>query len=133
MIAIHTQKPPVVLSNDLCFRLAHGDADILEFLERGELEIRLSTATLLALLERAGGAEERARIRRFSQGYPVLSVGPMTSARAVEILTHQEGVHTLTALDAVTAATAIAHEIPLLTGTPDAYAGIPELRVLSLG
>jgi len=108
--------------------LAHGIEAARHFFENAAAEVRLSTATYLELLA-AAGPSDRPRIQRFAAAYPILSVGPVASSRSVELLFEQrdEG---LQPLDALVAATALAHEIPLVTAQPAPYASIRGLVVL---
>jgi predicted nucleic acid-binding protein len=131
-VSIHLQtfRSPAVVATDVCVALALGVAEAVEFFRRPPVDIRLATATYLALLEAARGGEEQRRVKRFVQPYPVLSLGPMASSRAVELLLEHRLQGGLTALEALVAATALAHEIPLVTTRPETYAGIPELELL---
>ena len=122
---------PVLVHTGLALALAYGEPGVLEFWERPPVEIRLSTATYLKLLELANDADEQARIRAFIQPYAVLSLGPMASSRAVDLLLASGG-SSLKALDGLIAATAIAHEIPLLVLDPSPFVGLPGLGVVVL-
>ena len=95
------------------------------------VEVRLATATYLYLLEGCAGADQRARVKAFVQPYAVLSLGPLASTRAAQLML-EHGDAGLSALDALVAATAIAHEIPLVTRTPRPFAGIEDLHVVTL-
>lgn len=104
---------PVVVHHDINIALACGDAEIIRFYQNPIVEVRLATAGYLQLLNLCKTTSEQQRIRRFVQPFAVLSLGPMASSLAVELMVkHQTG---LQPLDALTAATAIAHEIPLVT------------------
>jgi len=123
---------PVLVHTSLALALARGEAAVLEFWENPPVEIRLSTATYLKLLELSNDPDEQARVRAFVQPYAVLSLGPMASSRAVDLLLASGG-SALEALDGLIAATAIAHEIPLLVLDPSPFIGLPGLRVVGLG
>jgi predicted nucleic acid-binding protein len=126
-----TRGGPALVHTDLCIALARGVPEAVAFFQRPPVEIRFSTATYLALLAACRTPEEQARVRRFVSAYPVLSLGPMASSRAVELL----GEHALTAglapLDALIAATALAHEIPLYVHDPRPFEGISDLEVIA--
>jgi predicted nucleic acid-binding protein len=122
---------PALIHTDLCVDLARGVPEALAFFQAPPVEIRLSTATYLFLLAACRGPEEQARMRRFVSAYPVLSLGPMASSRAVELVQ----AHALTAglgpVDALIAATALAHEIPLYVRDPRLFAEIDDLMVVT--
>ena len=93
------------------------------------VEIRLATATYLELLQGARSQEEQRRLKRFVQGYAVLSLGPVASSKAVELVLRHGLAEGLEPLQALTAATALAHEIPLVTRAP-AYRKIEGLEII---
>src|SRR5437764_5483786 len=115
---VQTFQRPAVVATDVCFDLALGVPEAEAFFRRPPVDIRLATATYLELLQAARSPEEQRRIKRFVQPYPVLSLGPMASSRAVELLLAHTIPDGLTALQALAAATALAHEIPLVTRHP---------------
>lgn len=123
---------PVVVHHDVNVALACGDEHIAQFYQNPPVEVRLATAGYLHLLSLCQSPSEQQRVRRFVQPFAVLSLGPMASSLAVELmLKHQ--LHTqLQSLDALTAATALAHEIPLLTRRPERFAGIADLAVVGI-
>lgn len=123
------QGSPVVAAPEIVLALAAGNERIEDFWSKGSVELRLATASYLALLETAQGDDEARRMGNFVQPFAVLSLGPMASSRAVELMARR-GTAPLGALDALAAATALAHEIPLvaLDGAP--YREISELQVV---
>lgn len=122
---------PALIATDLCVDLARGVAQAVAFFESPPVEIRLSTATYLELLGMAGSPAEQRRLRRFVAPYAVLSLGPMASSRAVELLLAHHLPDGLQPLQALMAATALAHEIPLYTNDPAPFRNIPDLEVVS--
>jgi predicted nucleic acid-binding protein len=120
---------PVLVHADLCLALACGEAEALEFFNNPPVEIRLATAGYLHLLSAAQTSEEQRRIRRFVQPFAVLSLGPMASSRSVELMLEHSLTTGLSPLDAFIAATALAHEIPLVVRAASAFGGITELAV----
>lgn len=122
---------PCVVATDVCLALALGDAQTAQFFAQPPVEIRLATATYLALLGACEDENEVTRVRAFVSPYAVLSLGPMASSRAAELMTHFGPRNGLTPLDALTAATALAHEIPLIARDAHPFDGVPELQVLS--
>lgn len=121
---------PTVVHVDVAWALATGNESALQFFETPNIEIRLATASYLALLEGAQNAEEIARVQSFVRPYAVLSLGPMASSRAVELMTNPNRHERFTLVDALSTATALAHEIPLVTLDPERFAGINELQVV---
>jgi len=120
---------PVILHTDLCVDVACGEEKAARFFESPPVEIRLATASYLALLGAAQSEDEQARIRRFVQPFAVLSLGPMASSRAVELMGEHSLSSGLTPLDALIAATALAHEIPLVARDPRPFVEIDGLAV----
>ena len=121
---------PTVVHLDVAWSLANGNQQTLAFFEKPNVEIRLATATYLALLEGANDANGIARVQSFVRPYAVLSLGPMASSRAVELMTSPTRHERFTLVDALSCATALAHEIPLVTLDTERFAGISELRVV---
>jgi predicted nucleic acid-binding protein len=121
---------PSVVHVDVCCSLATGHEQVLAFFEKPNIEIRLATATYLSLLEGAQDAGQIARVQSFVRPYAVLSLGPMASSRAVELMTSPTRHERFTLVDALSSATALAHEIPIVTLDAERFAGINELRVV---
>jgi hypothetical protein len=130
-IRLETGRRAAVVATDVCIDLALGRAEAIAFFASPPVEIRLATATYLELLQAARSPEEQRRLKRFVQGYAVLSLGPMASSRAVELLLRHSLPDGLDALSALAAATALAHEIPLVTRTPDPYRSIDGLELIT--
>ncbi len=121
---------PTVVHVDVAWALATGNEQALTFFEQPNVEIRLATATYLALLEGAQNANQIAQVQSFVRPYAVLSLGPMASSRAVELMTSPTRHERFTLVDALSSATALAHEIPIVTLDAERFAGIAELRVV---
>ncbi len=122
---------PVVLHTSVVLALSLDLEITRAFWDAPPVEIRLATATYLKLLEMCDDEAQRARIRAFVQPFAVLSLGPMASTKAAQIML-EHSAPGLSALDALIAATAIAHEIPLVTRDAAPFARIPELFVATL-
>src|SRR3954471_5833690 len=129
-LQVQTFQRPAVVATDVCFDLALGVPEAEAFFRQPPVDIRLATATYLELLQAARTPEEQRRLRRFVQPYAVLSLGPMASSRAVELLLTHGLSDGLEALQALAAATALAHEIPLVTRNPQPYQNIPDLKLV---
>jgi predicted nucleic acid-binding protein len=123
------RNSPVVLHTSVVTDLALGREEAVAFFQSPPVEIRLATASYLALLGAAENEEQVARLKAFVQPYAVLSLGPMASSRAAELML-LHATHGLSALDALVAATALAHEIPLVTREDGAFTRIGELQVV---
>lgn len=127
---------PVVLHFDWCVALAIGDESAARFFARfsegSAIEFRLATAGYLALLGHAENTAQQKRIRRFVQPFAVLSLGPMASSRAVELMLESSIETGLSPLDALTAATALAHEIPLVARDAAKFSAINGLTVCGI-
>lgn len=120
---------PTIVHTDVAVELGLGVDKAVSFFERPPVEIRLATASYLALLSICENEGQLNRIRRFVQPYAVLSLGPMASSRSVELMM-RHGLHDgLAPLDAFIAATALAHEIPLITVNPTPFAHVEGLTV----
>lgn len=118
-----------LVHSSVCFALAAGDEDALRFFEAAPIEARFATATYLSLLGVARNESDLARVQRFVAPYAVLSLGPMASSRAVELMI-AGAPHGLEALDALIAATALAHEIPLVTLHAAPFAAVRDLKLV---
>ncbi|MDF2440274.1 MAG: hypothetical protein JWN98_1258 [Abditibacteriota bacterium] len=123
------QGSPVVVHTAVVTDLALGREEAVSFFNQPPVEVRLATASYLAVLGATEDEEQVRRVRAFVQPYAVLSLGPMASSRAAELML-LHATNGLSALDALVAATAMAHEIPLVVREPGAFAGIPELTVV---
>ena len=123
---------PVLVHADLCLALACGEESAANFFNNPPVEIRLATAGYLHLLSAARSPEEQRRIRRFVQPFAVLSLGPMASSRSVELMLEHSLTTGLSPLDAFIAATALAHEIPLVVRSNGAFSQITELAVCGI-
>jgi len=121
---------PALIHTGVVFDLAHGGQATRAFWEAPNVEVRLATPTYLLLLSLCHSDEERARAQEFVAPFAVLSLGPMASNRAVQLVIDAAGA--LPALDALIAATALAHEIPLVTRTPDVFASVAGLQIAVL-
>jgi predicted nucleic acid-binding protein len=122
---------PALIATDLCVDLARGIPQAVAFFENPPVEIRLSTVTYLELLGMAGSSGEQRRLSRFVAPYAVLSLGPMASSRAVELMQAHHLTDGLQPMQALMAATALAHEIPLYTRHPEPFRNIPDLEVVA--
>jgi predicted nucleic acid-binding protein len=120
---------PVLVHTSVCLALAQGDERALSWWNDLPVEARLATATYLTLLDAATDANQLLRVRRFVQPYAVLSLGPMASSRSVELVTAGKA-DGLGALDALIAATALAHEIPLVVLDPSPFRSISALQLV---
>jgi predicted nucleic acid-binding protein len=124
------RNSPVIVHTEVCAELAYGVEGALNFFESPTVEVRLATATYLTLLGAAQDVAQQRRVRRFVQPYAVLSLGPMASSRSVELMLTHALNDGLTPLDALIAATALAHEIPLVARDPGPFRSITGLEVV---
>jgi len=129
-IRLETFRPAAVVATDVCVDLALGVPEAVAFFGSPPVDIRLATATYLELLQAARTREELRRLKRFVQPYAVLSLGPMASSKAVELLLAHSLADGLQALQALAAATALAHEIALVTANPEPYRNIAGLELM---
>lgn len=122
-------RGPALIATDVCLDLGCGLPAAVELFRTGSVEVRLATATYLELLATSSGSAQRRRVQRFVSSFAVLSLGPMASSRSVELMLEQGGSG-LEPLEALAAATALAHEIPIITRRTDHFEGIEDLEVL---
>jgi predicted nucleic acid-binding protein len=120
---------PVLVHTDICVALALGIPEAVQFWENPPVETRLATATYLTLLDAAEDDSQLAALRAFVQPFAVLSLGPMASSKSVELMMSYNLQTGLSPLDALIAATALAHEIPIVTCNPAPFEGIAGLQV----
>jgi len=134
-IALASSLPknsPVIVHSDVCFALAHGGQSAQNFWQDLPVEPRLATATYLTLLSGAQSESEVRRVQKFVEPFAVLSLGPMASSRAVELVVLHGWRDGLAPLDALIAATALAHEIPLVALNSAPFQNVMGLQVLRL-
>lgn len=124
------QGSPVLAHTDVCVALALGIPEAVQFWQAPPVETRLATATYLSLLDAGEDEEQLARLRAFVQPFAVLSLGPMASSKSVELMLSHTLQNGLAPLDALIAATALAHEIPIVTCNPTPFVGIAGLDVV---
>ena len=124
------KNAPVLAHTDICVALALGIEEAVAFWQAPGVETRLATATYLSLLDAAEDENQLAALRRFVQPFAVLSLGPMASSKSVELMMMHTLENGLAPLDALIAATALAHEIPILTCNPAPFQGIAGLEVV---
>ena len=125
-------QTPVVVHTSVVMALALDLPSTKEFWANPPVEIRIATATYLKLLEICIDESERARLKAFVEPFAVLSLGPMASTKAAQLMLEGGAENGLSALDSLIAATALAHEIPLVTRTPRSFQSIPNLIVATL-
>lgn len=126
-----TAGQPILVTVDVCVDLARGNPEAVAFFQSPPAPLRFSTVTYLQLLSLARDEGELKRIQRFMQPYPVLSLGPQASGAAVELITAHGLAEGLTPTDALVAATALAHEIPVVTGNAAPFENIAGLEVIA--
>src|SRR5262249_47742771 len=116
-----------LIATDVCVDVACGVEPAVAIFSGARFEPRISTVTYLELLASATPGE-RERLQRFVAAYAVLTLGPVASHRAVELmLQHRE--RGLQPTEALGAATALAHELPLITRNAGPYQRIAGLKV----
>jgi predicted nucleic acid-binding protein len=124
------KNAPVLAHTEVCVALALGIPEAVAFWQSPPVEIRLATASYLSLLDAAESDEQLAALRRFVQPFAVLSLGPMASSKSVELMLSHTLTNELTPLDSLIAATALAHDIPILTTNPAPFQNIRGLQVV---
>lgn len=122
---------PVLVHTSVVEALAAAEPSVQAFWQNPPVEVRLATATYLRLLEQCHDGAQRLRLSAFVQPFAVLSLGPMASSQAVELLL-ADAQGRLSALDSLIAATALAHGIPLVTLDAAPFAGVSGLKVVAL-
>lgn len=120
---------PVIVHTSVCVELAEGKEEAIAFWKALPVEARLATATYITLLGGATDETQLRRLQKFVQPFAVLSLGPMASSRAVELMLTHHIEDGLEPLDALIAATALAHEIPLVTTNPAPFLNVMGLKV----
>jgi predicted nucleic acid-binding protein len=121
--------PPAIVGTDVVMALARAEEPAIGWFAEPPCTPRLTTPTYLHLLASAHDREELTRIQRFAAVYAILSLGPVASNRAVQIVA-ESGVAGLSPLAALLAATALAHEIPVYTSDL-AVASVPGLQTVA--
>lgn len=117
------------------------DSDVLVWLTRGHAQAaaRLSQISpwkisAVTYIELAQGCRSKAELARLKRGLAlrqteVLQVTPTTSARAMALIDEFALSHGMRLADALIAATAIEHQLSLLTGNAKHFEHVEQLKV----
>lgn len=117
------------------------DSDVLVWLTRGYAQAaallhridpwRISAVTYIELAQGCRSKAELARLKKglTSRHTEVLQVTPAISARAMALIDEFALSHGMRLADALIAATAIEHQLPLLTGNAKHFEHVEQLKV----
>jgi predicted nucleic acid-binding protein len=129
-----TSGPPSrgLIDTDVLRAFRRGDPDALAFLTTlapfGRHDI--SQLSAMILIADAPGAAELAGLRQFFSWCLIRSITAKIVRRAQRILETLAPPSPLTADDAIVAATAVEHKLPLYTLDPPKFAGVAGLNAL---
>jgi len=107
----------LLVDSDICIDVSRNYAPTIARLDLAEqmFTVAVSDITRLELLVGCADKREQIVTEKFLQRFAAVPVDAAISARAVELLRHYRLSHGLLLADALIAATALAHGLPLLT------------------
>lgn len=108
---------PLLVDTDICIDVSRNYAPTIARMEHAEQTntLAVSDITVMELLVGCADKRQQNTTEKFLSRFDFVSVDAAVSARAVELLRRYRLSHGLLLADALIAATALVHAIPLLT------------------
>lgn len=121
-----------LIDTDVLRACRRGEAPALQFLDPQAWVVRPATSQLSAitLIADAPDTTERVGLGMFLSWFIVHALTAQISRRAAQLLDSLPPPCGLTADDAIVAATALAHKLPLYTLDPARFAAVPGLTAI---
>ena len=122
---------PLLVDTDLCVDVSRLFQPTIDLLDREALlwTLALSTQTYMELLVGCADKRQQSRTERFVRRFEVLPITEAVSAMALDLMRRYRLSHGLLIGDALIAATALAHDCPLLTKNQRDFRFIAGLRL----
>ncbi len=120
----------MLVDTDVLIWYLRGDARAAEALEAAS-EFQLSIVTYMELVQGMRSKDELRVLRSALSGWgtQVLMIDELISTRAMLYVEEYALAHGMRLADALVAATAVAHGIPLLTANVKHYRHVPDLQI----
>jgi len=121
----------VLCDTNIFIHAFNGRQTTIERLQEiGLDQIALSVITLMELYQGMGNKVELAQMKRKIRYYDVVDIDIATSKMAANLVENYKLSHNLQIPDAIIAATAVIHQIPLYTYNIKDFAFIPGIKLI---
>ena len=122
----------LLVDSDLLIDVSRNAREALDYLQRhsGTFTLVISTITQMELLVGCRNKTEQRHLERFLRSFPIVALNEAIADQAVVLLRQYRLSHGLLLPDALIAATALVHAVPLATMNQRDYRFIAGLQVL---
>lgn len=122
----------LLVDSDILIDVSRNAREAIDYLRRhsGPFTLAISSITQMELLVGCRNKTEQRQLERFLRPFPVLALNEAIAARAVVLLRQYRLSHGLLLPDALIAATALVHDVPLATMNQRDYRFIAGLQLL---
>ena len=121
----------VLCDTNIFIHAFNGKRTTIEQLrEIGLDQVAISVITLMELYQGMGNKAELAQMKRKMRYYDVVDIDIATSKLAADLVENYKLSHNLQIPDAIIAATAVIHQIPLFTYNVKDFAFIPGIKLI---
>jgi len=121
----------VLCDTNIFINAFNGNRTTIEQLrETGLDQVAISVITLMELYQGMGNKAELAQMKRKMRYYDVVDIDIATSKLAADLVENYKLSHILQIPDAIIAATAVIHQIPLFTYNVKDFAFIPGIKLI---
>lgn len=120
-----------LVDSDICIDVTHGVVTAADRLDQEEQNSTLSISAMsnMELLVGCANKTEQARTERFLRRFRILPIDAAVSDQAIALIRRYRLSHGLLIPDALIAATALVHDIPLLTKNQRDFRFIADIRL----
>ncbi len=109
-------------------RIFKGDLDVTKFVE--SLECAIDATIYIECLQGSKSNREKHVIEKYLTRFPLISITPESSARAIDLIRSYSNSYGLLLADALIAATALENDLTILTYNTDDFRFIQDLKYL---
>jgi predicted nucleic acid-binding protein len=102
-----------LIDTNVFSRFFLGDVSVRQFL--GGVDACISTVVYIELIQGSIKRQQRDLIKKHISAYPCYQITPQISLKAIELIDKYSASHGLFLADALIAATALEHELTLIT------------------
>jgi len=122
----------ILVDTDILIDAGRGDVAAIDFLEKTEKEavLSISVITVMELFVGCKNKREQKTVERFTKRFERLPLTEIISLTALQLLKRYRLSHGLLIADALIAATAKVHYIPLVSKNQKDYRYIEDLKLL---
>ena len=119
----------VLLDTNILIEILKGNTATLDRVESISTPLGISVITVMELFYGARNKAETKQLERFAASFQILHVHEAISQHATSLVRTYAKSHTLDIPDALIAATALSHRIPLMTYNTKDFRYIPNLEL----